>query len=46
MDKLEAAMGRIGKKKQEVKDTQSAEAQAKETSSAESDADTDTPTGE
>ena len=46
VDKLVAAMGRIGKKKQEVKDTQSAEAQAKETSSAESDADTDTPTGE
>ena len=46
VDKLVAAMGRIGKKKQEVKDTPSAEAQAEETSSAESDADTDTPTGE
>lgn len=46
VDKLVAAMGRIGKKKQEVKDAQSAEAQAEETSSAESDTDTDTPTGE
>ena len=46
VDKLVAAMGRIGKKKQEVKDAPSAEAQAEETSSAESDTDTDTPTGE
>lgn len=46
VDKLVAAMGRIGKKKQEVKDTPSAEAQAEEPSSAESDADTDTPAGE
>ena len=46
VDKLLAAIGRIGKKKKEKKESQAAEAQTEEESYSEAKPDTDTPDGE